>query len=546
MRAALECALAGSRTAMLLKRTVGDSGSSAIAGGGLAAVMNAASEPADSVDTHFMDTLRAGDYINDSRLVRVLVDNAPEEVRRLERLGAEFVYEDGDIQPFLAPAHTHRRSVRGVGGGASRIVGPVARCVEESPVQMFGNTVALDVLRNRGRVVGLVAVGDDSSSLLFRCSAVVLASGGAGQLFSLTSNSMENTGDGLGLALRNQLCLTGMEFIQFTPTALASPKELEGTSTGGVLLGLDGARLWNVKRERFMEVYDPVRLETSTRAVVSRAIHKEVVEGRGTPHGGVYLDLTNTSAEKLRSIASHFMRKLEPYGIDLTRDWLEIAPAAHYFMGGVEIAPDTTTGVPGLFAAGEVSGGVQGSNRLSSNALSEANVFGCLAGRRASGHAAKADPAGWSTVRGLAEAILRKGLDGQRGDSVTDAVHELRCEIQDTLFASAGLERTEDGLTAGVNRLDSVARDLRDLSPHDLGELRILYEMDNLLNAGYSIIWSALARRESRGAHFRTDYPDRDDDTWLASTRAYLRDGVVQVERRPQSQNREFLMHERQ
>jgi succinate dehydrogenase/fumarate reductase flavoprotein subunit len=283
MRAALAALEAGARTGLMLKGVLGESGSSAIAGGGLAAVMNASDVPEDSVEKHFRDTLASGDYVNDAELVRTLVTRAGEAIRELGRVGAKFVSKaDGEIEVFLAPAHSYRRSVRVEGGGTAQLVGPLSAHVRRQPIELMERTAALEILREGGRAAGVIAVRGESL-VLVRAKAIVLASGGAGRVYPLTSNMIESTGDGYAMALRSGVALTGMEFVQFTPTALAYPKELEGASTGGVLLGLEGTRMWNAKHERFMEKFDPVRKEASTRAVLSRAIQAQVVEGNGSP-----------------------------------------------------------------------------------------------------------------------------------------------------------------------------------------------------------------------------------------------------------------------
>lgn len=535
MRAALRSASAGAKTGMMLKGVLGQSGSSAIAGGGLAAVMNVSDVPEDSIDKHQLDTLAAGDYVNDPELVRRLVTNAEQAIKELEAMGAQFVgKEDGEIEVFLAPAHSHRRSVRVAGGGTARLVGPLSEYLRRQPVRLLEKTAALEIMQVNGRAAGVIAIQGETLFLV-RAKAIVLATGGAGRIYPLTSTMAESTGDGCALAMTSGLALTGMEFVQFTPTALAYPVELEGTSTGGVLLGLEETRLWNARNERFMEKYDPERKEASTRAILSRAIQTEVVEGRGSAHGGVYLDLTRNNPDVLERLATPFMKKLEPHGIDIRRQPVEIAPAVHYFMGGVEISTSTATALPGLYAAGEVAGGVHGSNRLSSNSLSDVNVFGRIAGAEAAAYSRNAaSPGEWTTLEEAAKRTLVYRPDAKRVQGVLD---ELHVKLKRVMFAHAGLVRDAESMKTGVDAIHALRRRLFAVGPVSLADLRQFCEVRNMIDVGEAVTRAALYREESRGAHFRLDYPDRNDARWIVATRVFKAADSMQVSERklPQS-----------
>lgn len=521
IRAAVAACAAGAKTGMVLKGTLGASGSSAIAGGGLAAVMGGTDAPEDTLERHFHDTLASGDFVNDPDLVRRLVIDAPQSMRELEAMGAEFVRKsDAEIELFLAPAHTSKRSLRGAGGGTARIMGPLTAYVKRQPITLLENTTVLDLLQSSGRAAGAIAVCGEKL-LLMRAKAIVLATGGAGCIYPLTSNMEESTGDGYAMALRQNLALTGMEFVQFTPTALAHPKPLQGISTGGVLLGLPGTRLWNSEHERFMERYDPQRKEASTRAILSRAFQAEVVEGRSSPHGGVYLDLTRNDADVLVRLAAPFMKKLEAFGIDIRRDPIEIAPAVHYFMGGVEINALAETALSGLYAAGEVTGGVQGSNRLSSNSLTDVNVFGAIAGREAARYArAQHSLTGWPMLAKCATQIIRNSLilnNKSKGSQLT----ALHTELKHTMFASGGLVRDAHAMQQGIANIAKLRARLNAIGGVGVAELRQQSECRNMLDVGEAVIRSAQLRCESRGAHYRSDFPDTDDTQWRAATRVY-------------------------
>jgi succinate dehydrogenase/fumarate reductase flavoprotein subunit len=538
MRAALASVAAGARTGLMLKGVLGQSGSSAIAGGGLAAVMHASDVPEDSVEKHYEDTLASGDYVNDPELVQTLVSHAEESIRELERIGAKFVSKsDGEIEVFLAPAHSYRRSVRVEGGGTAQMIGPLTEHVRRQPIEVMERTTALEILRDGARAAGVLAVCGETL-LLVRAKAIVLASGGAGRIYPLTSNMAESTGDGYAMALRSGLALTSMEFVQFTPTALAYPKELEGTSTGGVLLGLEGTRMWNSEHERFMEKFDPVRKEASTRAVLSRAIQSEVVEGRGSPHGGIYLDLTRNDGETLERLAAPFMKKLAPHGIDIRRQPIEIAPAVHYFMGGVEIDARTATAVSGLYAAGEVAGGMQGSNRLSSNSLTDVNVFGKIAGTQAASYA-RPQPAlaEWATLQTHAQRALERTW-GQAAHSAAAGLDALHAKLKRITFAHAGLVRDADSMTQGIVAVEALREELRARAPVGAQDLRQYYEVRNMLDVAEAVTRSALHREESRGAHFRVDHPEKNDERWLVATRVSGTPGALRVSERNLGANR--------
>jgi succinate dehydrogenase/fumarate reductase flavoprotein subunit len=530
MRAALEASARGMRTAMMLKGVAGESGSSAIAGGGLAAVMSGTDEPDDDAERHYADTLTAGDHLNDPALVRTLVREAGDAIRELEAIGAEFVRNaDGGIAVFLAPAHTARRSVRVEGGGTGRLIGPLTAHLRAQPIEVLERTTALDIVVEDGSARGVVAVQGDEL-LLVRAKAIVLASGGAGRIYPLTSTMAESTGDGYAMALRCGLALTGMEFVQFTPTALAFPDPLAGTSTGGVLLGLPHTRLWNSKHERFMERYDPERKEASTRAILSRAIQTEVVEGRGSPHGGVFLELTANDPETLERLAAPFMKKLAPHGIDIRRHPIEIAPAVHYFMGGIEIDTRTQTALRGLYAAGEVTGGVQGSNRLSSNSLSEVNVFGRIAGREAAQHARTVGAPASATLERTAAARLRCAESGRPLESLLDALH---AKLKQVMFAHAGIVRDAASMQAGIHAIAGLRAELAAAGLPRSADVKRYYEVANMLDVGEAVTRSALHREESRGSHFRVDFPERNDARWRVVTRVRGDAGALQVSERP-------------
>lgn len=256
-----------------------------------------------------------------------------------------------------------------MGGGTRKLGEVLGRQLKENGVRIETGVFLRDFVRADRRIAGAIGLYIiDGLPVIFKARAVVLASGGGGCIFPLTTNKKESTGDGLAMALRAGLTLKDLEFVQFTPTTMAYPPNLAGQSIGGIILGQPQARLYNSAGKRFMEDYSPDRMEASTRDVVARAIYNEVLHGRGTIHGGVYLDVTGVPAEVLNS-TGNVLAFLCKMGIDLSSQQIEIAPAAHFFMGGVAVDPDCYSGKEGLFAAGEVTAGVHGANRLSGNGL---------------------------------------------------------------------------------------------------------------------------------------------------------------------------------
>jgi succinate dehydrogenase / fumarate reductase flavoprotein subunit len=349
--------------------------------------------------------------------------------------------------------------------------------------------------------------------VVFRAKAIVLATGGIGKAFKITSNSWEYTGDGHALALGAGAELIDMEFMQFHPTGMVWPPGVQGILVTEAVRG-EGGLLRNAKGERFMERYDPKRMELSTRDMVARAIYTEVKEGRGSPHGGAFLDISHKPAETVKKkLPSMYHQFREFADIDITKQPMEVGPTAHYTMGGIRVDADTGAAtVPGLFAAGEASGGMHGANRLGGNSLSDLLVFGRRAGAGAAAYAAKA-PAHGALDSAQIEAAARELLAPFERSSGPDpyAVHR---KLQDTMHALVGIFRTEQDLAKGIEEIRRLRAEVgtirvegsRAFNPgwhlaHDLRSMTIVSE---------AIARCALQRKESRGAHARLDFPGPD------------------------------------
>jgi aspartate oxidase len=482
MIAAIRAGQLGMRPTLVTLSEVGRAGNTPKAGGGFAVALG----PDDSPEKHTRDTLAGGQYAARLPLVRKMTGEAPRAVGMLEELGVPFVRgEDGSRSLLRVPGHSVRRGIRCRGGGSATLLGALVPLVRRYAI-IREQTEVREILVEDGRVAGVLARRAASGeNLWLRASRVILTTGGLGALYPLTTNAPEMLGDGYAMALRAGAEVVDMEYIQFTPTALARPPDLRGVSTGGMLLA-EGGKLFNVRGERFMRRVDPQRAEASTRDVVARAILREVLEGRGSPSGGVYLDLSGIPESFLRANAGHFLALLASRGIDASRERLEIAPAAHFACGGVCIDENACTQIPGLLAAGEAAGGIHGANRLSSNGLTDALVFGLIAAETASG-------LGNGPARPAAESILERDYFGS---PEADAAR-----IRGMMLTCAGLEREKESLQKGLQFIESCWQEI------DRATLKGVPLLGGMLVTAQAVLEASLLREETRGAHYRLDFP---------------------------------------
>jgi len=516
MRAAIAAAQQGLRVLVLCKSLLGKAHTVMAEGGMAAALANVAH--LDSWEAHFADTMKGGKLINNWRMAYIHAREAAERVLELERWGAVFDRTASGLihqRPF--GAHTYPRLAHiGDRTGLELIRTLQDRLVHTEGVQVHMETTVVRLLTWEGRAAGALAYcRADGGLVVYTARSVLLATGGAGRIYRVTSNSWESTGDGTALAYEVGAQLQDCEMVQFHPTGMVWPPGVRGILVTEGVRG-EGGILRNRDGERFMERYDPERLELSSRDVVSRAINAEVLEGRGTPHGGAYLDITHRSPDYIRSkLPSMYEQFLKLAKVDITREPMEVAPTIHYFMAGVRVDAETgAASVPGLFAAGEVAGGLHGANRLGGNSLSDLLVFGKRAGEAAAALAAD-HPEPVSVDRAqVAEGIERllEPLRRPHGESP----YRLQAELQDVCTHYAPIIREEQGLRAGLEQvldLEERARRCgvggpsgRAFNPgwHTAHDLRSL-----LVNAE-ALFRCALERRETRGAHARSDYPRPD------------------------------------
>ncbi|KAB1988636.1 succinate dehydrogenase flavoprotein subunit [Streptomyces triticiradicis] len=537
MRAAIE-ATKRSRTAVLTKLYPTRSHTGAAQGGMAAALANVEE---DNWEWHTFDTVKGGDYLVDQDAAEILAKEAIDSVLDLEKMGLPFNRTpDGTIDQRRFGGHSRnhgeapvRRSCYAADRTGHMILQTLYQnCVKEG-VEFFNEFYVLDQLivevdgvkHSAGVVAYELATGEIH---VFQAKAVIYASGGTGKFFKVTSNAHTLTGDGQAAVYRRGLPLEDMEFFQFHPTGIWRMGILltEGArGEGGILRNKDG--------ERFMEKYAPVMKDLASRDVVSRSIYTEIREGRGCgPEGDhVYLDLTHLPPEQLDAKLPDITEFARTYlGIEPYTDPIPIQPTAHYAMGGIptnvegEVLSDNTTVVPGLYAAGEVACvSVHGANRLGTNSLLDINVFGRRAGIAAAEYSAKA---GYVELpENPAEQVVNQ-VERLRSSTGTERVAEIRRELQECMDANVMVFRTEQTIKTAVEKIAELRERYKNVSVQDKGkrfntDLLEAIELGNLLDLAEVMAVSALARKESRGGHYREDYPNRDDVNFMRHTMAY-------------------------
>ncbi|GMX67537.1 L-aspartate oxidase [Paenibacillus elgii] len=487
---------------MVTKKSLLDS-NTRYAQGGIAAVISDEDSPA----YHRQDTLIAGAGLCSSAAVDVLVHEGPAGVTDLIRMGTEFDMEDGRYALTKEGAHSQRRILHAQGDATgAEIVRALSERTKQDPnIEIWDDHFVIDLITDNGECYGALVQKPDGSRVIVHAKATILCTGGAGQLFRYTTNPDIATGDGIAIAYRAGANIRDVEFIQFHPTALCypgAPRFLISEAVRG-----EGAVLRNINGERFMERYHP-QLELAPRDIVARAIVSEMENTKST---FVYIDFTHESEETVKHRFPTIYEYCLSYGLDLSSDWIPVAPAAHYMMGGVETDLYGETAVKRLFACGEVSStGVHGANRLASNSLSEAIVFG----RRIVERIDRLSP--------IAE--LPHIQEEQRSkDNAIQPVVEKKLKLQKVMLRYAGLKRHAQGLEKGYDELK------RHVSIFDncLAK-REQYEFANLLICALLTTQAALIRQESRGGHYREDFPDKDDVVWRKHTVFNRANGITE------------------
>jgi len=515
LRAAIEALGQGASVGVVCKSLLGKA-HTVMAEGGIAAAM-ANVDRSDDWRTHFRDTMRGGKFLNHWRMAQLHAQEAPDRIRELEQWGALFDRTaDGQILQRAFGGHTYKRLCH-VG---DRTGLEMIRTLQDRGVSLgidvYMECAVTRLLKDGDRVAGAFGYWREQGRfVVFKAKSVVLATGGIGKIYKITSNSWEYTADGMALAYEAGAELKDMEFVQFHPTGMVWPPGVQGILVTEAVRG-EGGILRNKAGERFMEKYDPKKMELSTRDVVARAIYTEVREGRGSEHGGAFLDISHKPAEYVKKkLPSMYHQFLELADVDITKGPMEVGPTCHYVMGGVRVDPETAEAtVPGLYAAGEVAAGLHGANRLGGNSLSDLLVFGRRAGLAA---AQKAKKVGQATIDPAqieqAERDMLAGFQNGSGESP----YQIHRDLEDTMQKLVGIFRNEADLQQALVELEKLKQ--RAQRVHVEGSRlfnpgwHLSQDLKSMLTISEAVTRSALARRESRGAHSRIDYPSL-DNTW--------------------------------
>jgi succinate dehydrogenase / fumarate reductase flavoprotein subunit len=535
LRAAIEASAAGARTALVCKSLLGKAHTVMAEGGIAAALGNVWTE--DNWRVHFRDTMRGGKLLNNWRMAQLHAQEAPDRVLELEEWGALFDRtRDGLILQRDFGGHRYARLAHVGDRTGLEMIRTLQDHAVHQGIDVFMECTLQRLLTDDGKIAGAFGYWRDSGKfVLFGARAVVLATGGVGKAWKITSNSWEYTGDGIAMALDAGADLIDMEMVQFHPTAMVWPLSVRGILVTEGVRG-DGGTLKNSQGKRFMFDYIPEFFRADTadsereadawyedkrnnrrtpdllpRDEVARAINSEVKAGRGTPHGGVYLDIaTRRSAEDIkRRLPSMYHQFKELADVDITTTPMEVGPTLHYIMGGVRVEAETAAStVPGLYAAGEVAAGMHGANRLGGNSLSDLLVFGRRAG------AAAADYADRTTARTIDDAEVEQAaltmlapFEAAGGENP----YALHAELQETMQTLVGIIRREDELQQAITKLDELSERLEQVTVEGNRQFNpgwhLALDLHSMLTVSQACARSALLRQESRGGHTREDYP---------------------------------------
>ncbi len=531
LRAAIEALAQGASVGVVCKSLLGKA-HTVMAEGGIAAAM-ANVDAADNWKAHFRDTMRGGKLLNNWRMAQLHAQEAPDRVRELEQWGALFDRTDkGEILQRAFGGHTFKRLCHvGDRTGLELIRTLQDRGVQQG-VDCYMECTVTRLLVENGRFAGAFAYWRENGRfIVFKAKAVVIATGGIGKAWTVTSNSWEYTGDGMALAYEAGAELMDMEFVQFHPTGMVWPPGVQGILVTEAVRG-EGGILRNKLGERFMEKYDPKRMELSTRDVVARSIYTEVREGRGTEHGGAFLDISQKPAEYVKKkLPSMYHQFKELADVDITKEPMEVGPTCHYVMGGIRVEAETgQSTVPGIFAAGEAAAGLHGANRLGGNSLSDLLVFGRRAGLAAAAHAKQTSYGSLDNVQ-LQEAEKELLAPFANTGESPYAVHR---DLQTVMQSLVGIYRTAEDLERALTELQmlkarAAASSVEGSRMFNPG-WHLSRDLKSMLLISEAVTKSAMARTESRGAHSRIDFPEL-DATWGQKHNIIVEEGGAMVRR---------------
>ncbi|MEO1625497.1 MAG: FAD-dependent oxidoreductase [Bacteroidota bacterium] len=517
LRAAIEAKMAGAEVTVLGKRAKEDVHTVLAAGGINASFGNV--DPQDSWMQHFADTMIEGYHLSEPRMVELMAKEAPERVREIDEWGANFAkLDNGKLDQRFFGAHTYRRTCYSGDYTGRSILFALLRKAESLKIPIYDSQYVTELLVHDQTCFGVMTFNiKNGERTVFLADAVILAAGGHTRIWRKSSSRRnENTGDGFYLGLKAGCSLTDMEMVQFHPTGMVIPEQIAGTLVTEAVRG-EGGLLINGKGERFMGKYDPERMELSTRDRVAMANYTEIVEGRATPNGGVFLDISHKDKDFIiEKLPRMYRQFLDTLMIDISKSPMEVAPTAHYSMGGVVVDPDTHwTGIEGLYAAGEVTGGLHGANRLGGNSLAEILIFGKRAGEAAVMHS-----------EGLNAHLRSKEKIQAAHDKIdsfirsgSEVVRPMQRALRNIMWESCGVVRDEKRMKEGIDKLTEIENVLPhlDVRPDSEGfeDLMLAFDLEGSIMSAQATILSAQARRESRGAHQRSDHPELSKDQLL-------------------------------
>ena len=508
LRAAIEAKSSGVEVTVIGKRIKEDVHTVLAAGG-----INASFANVDKKDTrqqHFADTMIEGYGLSEPRMVELMAKESPELVKEIDEWGANFQkLKNGKIDQRFFGAHTFRRTCYSGDYTGRSILMTLLKKIKSMKIPVHDSQYVTELLVHENKCFGAMTFNvKNGERTVYLADSVVLAAGGHTRIWRKSSSRRnENTGDGFYLALKAGCTLTDMELVQFHPTGMVIPESVSGTLVTEAVRG-EGGRLFNNQGERFMSNYDKNRMELSTRDKVAMANYTEIVEGRGTKNGGVLLDISHKSKEFIiKKLPRMYRQFLDTLMIDISKSPMEVSPTAHYSMGGVVVSPeDHFTGVEGLYAAGEVTGGLHGANRLGGNSLAEILIFGKRAGAAAALRSLEMDVQ-YRSKQVIAKAHKKIDSFIKKGKYVA---RPLQRELRNLMWENCGVVRDEKKLKKGLKEINILKSKIKglDVRPDSEGfeDLMLAFDLEGSILSAESTIISAIARKESRGAHQRTDF----------------------------------------
>ena len=543
-RAAIE-ASQFAQTAIAVDGVYGRAGTTTTGMGGMNVALGNF-DPHDNWKVHYEDTIKGGQFLNNQELVEIFAKEAVDRIYDLEAYGMLFYrMENGRIAQRIESGSTYNRTCMTGDRTGHELQRTLTKEVRRRGIQVFEETVIAELLVSDGAIAGAIGLNFRTGQfILFRSNAVIMATGGCARLYEICSNAHESTGDGFGIAFRAGAALIDMEMVQFHPTGMVYPESAKGILVSEAVRG-DGGQLINSAGERFMLRYSPEWKELATRDVVSRSIWREVKEGRGTEHGGVFLNISRVPSQQIEERLPLMLKQLLRSGVDIRKDPMEVLPTPHFSCGGIKIDGNGSTNLSCLFAAGETAGGIHGANRLGANSFPDLQVFGARAGRSAARYSLESRrKLNFEQVEKFV-IELAKPLDRKEGVSPIS----IRKKIQKIMYRHVGIVRNREGLRETIRILEEIEG--KELPAMKVPSSRIFnYEwaesvkVRNMLRAASIIARCALYREESRGVHYREDFPQKDPD-WLVNVVAKMEKDEIRISKEPLVINKTYPMDPR-